>query len=105
MKIGIVTDSLSHLSLDDMLDTAARLGIKGVEFNAANWTAAPHFNLKALLSSSAERRELLTSVKLRGLEIFALNANGSKWISPHPHEVRRIEIGSNNGADFFAQAQ
>ena len=35
MKIGMVTDSLGHLSLDDMLDTAARLGIKGVEFNAA----------------------------------------------------------------------
>jgi sugar phosphate isomerase/epimerase len=30
MKIGMVTDSLSHLSLDDMLDTAARLGIEGV---------------------------------------------------------------------------
>ncbi len=89
MKIGIVTDSLSHLSLDDMLDTAARLGIKGVEFNAANWTAAPHFNLKALLSSSAERRELLTSVKLRGLEIFALNANGNQL---HPTEG---EIQSN----------
>ena len=30
MKIGMVTDSLGHLSRDDMLDTAARLGF---EFN------------------------------------------------------------------------
>ncbi len=83
MKIGMVTDSLGHLSLDDMLDTAARLGIKGVEFNAANWTSAPHMNLKSLLEGSAERRELLTAVKSRGLDIIALNANGNQL---HPTE-------------------
>ena len=83
MKIGMVTDSLGHLSLDDMLDTAARLGIKGVEFNAANWTSAPHLNLKALLNSAAERRDFLTAVKARGLEIIALNANGNQL---HPTE-------------------
>jgi sugar phosphate isomerase/epimerase len=83
MKIGMVTDSLGHLSLDDMLDTAARLGIQGVEFNAANWTSAPHFNLQVLLNSPAERRDLLTSVKSRGLKISALNANGNQL---HPTE-------------------
>lgn len=83
MKIGMVTDSLGHLSLDDMLDTAARLGIMGVEFNAANWTSAPHLNLKALLDSPAERRDLVKSVKSRGLDIIALNANGNQL---HPTE-------------------
>ena len=89
MKIGMVTDSLGHLSLNDMLDTAARLGIKGVEFNAANWTSAPHLDLKALLNSAAERRDFLTSVKARGLEIIALNANGNQL---HPTEG---EVQSN----------
>jgi sugar phosphate isomerase/epimerase len=83
MKIGMVTDSLGHLSLDDMLDMAARLGIKGVEFNAANWTSAPHINLKALIESSAERRDFLSAVKSRGLDIIALNANGNQL---HPTE-------------------
>ncbi len=83
MKIGMVTDSLGHLSLDDMLNTAARLGIKGVEFNAANWTSAPHMNVKALLDSPAERRDFLNSVKSRGLDIIALNANGNQL---HPME-------------------
>jgi sugar phosphate isomerase/epimerase len=83
MKIGMVTDSLGHLSFHDMLDTAARLGVKGVEFNAANWTSAPHLNLKALLESSAERRDFLTSIRKRGLEIIALNANGNQL---HPAE-------------------
>jgi sugar phosphate isomerase/epimerase len=86
MKIGLVTDSLGHLSLDDMLDTAARLGIKGVEFNAANWTSAPHMDLKALLNAPAERRNLLNSVTSRGLEIIALNANGNQL---HPTEGDR----------------
>jgi sugar phosphate isomerase/epimerase len=86
MKIGMVTDSLGHLSLDDMLDTAARLGIKGVEFNAANWTSAPHMDLKALLNAPVERRSLLKSVTSRELEIIALNANGNQL---HPTEGDR----------------
>ena len=53
MKIGMVTDSLGHLSRYDMLDAAQRLGIKGVEFNVANWTSAPHLNLAEMLSSAA----------------------------------------------------
>jgi sugar phosphate isomerase/epimerase len=83
MKIGMVTDSLGHLSFTEMLDTAARLGIQGVEFNAANWTSAPHINVKELLSSAGERKEFLTAVKQRGLEIIALNANGNQL---HPTE-------------------
>ena len=83
MKIGMVTDSLGHLSFTEMLDTAARLGVQGVEFNAANWTSAPHLALKALLDSATERRDFLAVVKKRGLEIIALNANGNQL---HPTE-------------------
>ncbi len=83
MKIGMVTDSLGHLSFDDMLDTAAKLGIKGVEFNAANWTSAPHLNLKSLLSDASARKTFVASVEQRKLEIIALNANGNQL---HPTE-------------------
>jgi sugar phosphate isomerase/epimerase len=83
MKIGMVTYSLKHLSLDDMLDTAARLGIKGVEFNAANWTSAPHMDLKTLLDVLAERRRLLKSVTSRGLEIIALNYQWEERALPY----------------------
>jgi sugar phosphate isomerase/epimerase len=93
MKIGMVTDSLGHLSLDDMLDTAARLGINGVEFNAANWTSAPHMDLKALLDVPTKRRNLLKSVKSRGLEIIALNANGNQL---HPIEGDRQSKALHN---------
>jgi len=30
MRIGMVTDSLSHLALDDLLHTAAELGIAAI---------------------------------------------------------------------------
>jgi sugar phosphate isomerase/epimerase len=83
MKIGMVTDSLGHLSFDAMLDTAARLGIEGVEFNAANWTSAPHLNLKNLLGSATARHDFMAAVKRRVLSIAALNANGNQL---HPTE-------------------
>lgn len=83
MKIGMVTDSLGHLSFDDMLDTAAQLGVKGLEFNAANWTSAPHMNVKELLGGADRRRDLMQAVQKRGLEIIALNANGNQL---HPTE-------------------
>jgi sugar phosphate isomerase/epimerase len=89
MRIGMVTDSLSHLSFTEMLDTAARLGIQGVEFNAANWTSAPHCNVSELLSAAAARKEFLTAIKQRGLEIIALNANGNQL---HPTEGEKQSV-------------
>jgi sugar phosphate isomerase/epimerase len=83
MKIGMVTDSLGHFSFDAMLDTAAKLGIRGVEFNAANWTSAPHLNLKSLLGSASARKTFAAAVKQRDLDIIALNANGNQL---HPTE-------------------
>jgi sugar phosphate isomerase/epimerase len=83
MKIGMVTDSLGHLSFDAMLDTAAGFGIQGVEFNAANWTSAPHLNLKSLLDNATARKAFKAAVTQRNLEIIALNANGNQL---HPTE-------------------
>lgn len=104
MKIGLVTDSLGHLSVSDMLNTAARLGIAGVEFNAANWTSAPHLNLSEMLSNADERKKLLNEVKSRGLEISALNANGNQL---HPTEGEKqsaalydtIKLAGNLGVE------
>ena len=78
MKIGMVTDSLGHLSFDEMLDAVTRLGIQGVEFNAANWTSAPHLDLKTLLGSAFARQTFVAAVKRRVLETSALNANGNQ---------------------------
>ena len=86
MKIGMVTDSLGHLRFDDMLDTAAAMGIQGVEVNACNWTSAPHMNLAELLKSAPARADFLAAIKRRGLELIAFNANGNQL---HPTEGQR----------------
>ena len=52
MKIGMVTDSLGHLGLDDMLATAAESGIEMLEFGCGNWSQAPHLTVDALLASA-----------------------------------------------------
>ncbi len=86
MKIGLVSDSLGHLSFEEMLDTAASLGIAGVEVNAANWTAAPHLDLGALLASGERQRQFKAAFAGRGLDLIALNANGNQL---HPTEGER----------------
>ena len=90
MKIGMVSDSLGHLSRDAMFDAAARFGIEGVELNAANWTSAPHLDLKQALANADERKNVLAAAKRRGIEIMALNANGNQL---HPTDGERQSEG------------
>jgi sugar phosphate isomerase/epimerase len=78
MKIGLNTDSLGALSIDDMLDLAGELGIETVEFPTGAWSPAPHVALDRLLESDAARRELLARVEDRGLAISALTCNGNQ---------------------------
>jgi sugar phosphate isomerase/epimerase len=83
MKIGMVSDSLGHLSFEKMLATASGLGIQGIEFNAANWTSAPHFDLKKLVAEAGARRNFAAALTKHELELVALNANGNQL---HPTE-------------------
>jgi sugar phosphate isomerase/epimerase len=86
MKIGLVTDSLGHLTYEKMLDTAAALGIEGLEFNACNWTSSPHFNLADMLKGKPAQGRLQADLKSRNLQLIALNANGNQL---HPTEGKK----------------
>lgn len=77
MKLGFVSDSLGSLSLNEMLDNAARLGVSGVEVNTCGWSTAPHFRLLEMLNSASARKAFRKAFDDRGLEIIALNANGN----------------------------
>ena len=77
MRIGLTTDSLGNLSLDELLETAASLGIQTLEFGCGNWSSAPHVNLNLLLENDAERTNFLTKIRAHGLEISALNCSGN----------------------------
>jgi hypothetical protein len=41
MKIGLNTDSLSALSVEQTLDFATQLGLNTVEFGLGGWSSAP----------------------------------------------------------------
>ena len=86
MKIGMVSDSLGHLSFNAMLGTAAKLGVQGVEINAANWTSAPHIHMAELLGDAGKRKDYAAAFSSRGVELIALNANGNQL---HPTDGKR----------------
>ncbi|MCB9435015.1 MAG: sugar phosphate isomerase/epimerase [Ardenticatenaceae bacterium] len=78
MKIGMVTDSLGHLSLDELLETAVNLGIQTLEFGCGGWSSAPHLKLDLLLESESERNNFMAKIRDHGLEISALNCSGNQ---------------------------
>jgi sugar phosphate isomerase/epimerase len=86
MRIGLVTDSLAHLPFDQLLATAAELGIETLEFCCGNWSSAPHLDVGALLEDTAARAAFVDSVRDHGLAISALNCSGNPL---HPGENGR----------------
>ena len=77
MKIGLITDSLQHLSFDALLPIAAEMGIEALEIGCANWSSAKHIDLDGMLDGDKARREYAAKIKDHGLEISALNCSGN----------------------------
>jgi sugar phosphate isomerase/epimerase len=86
MRIGMVTDSLSHLPFDELLATAAELGIAMLEFPCGNWSNAPHLNLDMLLDNQVARGDFAAKLRDHGLSLSALNCSGNPL---HPGDVGR----------------
>ena len=78
MRIGLVTDSLGHLSFDDLLKTVAEMGIETLEFGCGGWSSAPHVNLDELIESDSARQTFVDKIRDHGLEISALNCSGNQ---------------------------
>lgn len=78
MEIGLITDSLGGLSLEEALGVAQRAGLASVEIATGNWSEGPHCDLQALVGSSQARDDLLKTVADYGLRLSALCANGNQ---------------------------
>ena len=78
MKLGLVTDSLANLPVDDVIAKAAELELDCLEFATGNWSSAPHLDLEKLLNNSSARAEFKQKLEDNGLTISALNANGNQ---------------------------
>lgn len=83
MKIGMITDSLSELSFNDVLEVAARLELDSLEFGCGNWSSAPHVDLSRLIESAPARTDFKAAIADHGLDISALNCSGNPL---HPGE-------------------
>ena len=77
MKLGVTSDSLAYLSFEEMLDTAVKLGLSGVEMNCGANSVGAHVNRAALLESATARAAFNAAIKDRGLELIAFNACGN----------------------------
>jgi sugar phosphate isomerase/epimerase len=77
VKIGLVTDSLGHLSFEALLDTAQAIGVTMLEFGCGNWSLAPHLDLDGLLDSASARHAFEIAIRSRGLRLSALNCSGN----------------------------
>jgi sugar phosphate isomerase/epimerase len=91
MKIGMITDSLGNLSLDEMLRASAELGLETLEFACGNWSSAPHIDLAAMLDSAATRAEFVAKIRDHGLTIAALNCSGNP-LHPGPQGKQHRQV-------------
>ena len=84
MKIGMVSDSLHHLSFNELLPLAAEIGVETLEIGTGNWAGGGHIDLDGLLESKSLRKEYAAKVKDHGLEISGLNCNGNPLAPGEP---------------------
>jgi sugar phosphate isomerase/epimerase len=105
MKIGLNTDGVRDLSLEETLDLAAELKLDYVEFATGNWSSAPHLKLDQMLDSASERERLQGMLKERDLKISALTCSGNPLdpgpAGPSHREVtdKTIELAGLLGVD------
>lgn len=102
MKLGFITDAVANLSLDEVCEFAADIGVDGIELTTGNWSNAPHLEPGLLDGDHQARRHLLTALSSRGLTLLALNANGNQLHpvtgSRHDEVVRAtIKLASELG--------
>jgi sugar phosphate isomerase/epimerase len=91
LTLGLLTDSVAHLTLDGVLDLAVECGLTGIELATGGWSSAPHIDLSHVLSSGAARTELVDKIEGRGLALTALNCSGNP-LHPGPSGAAHDEI-------------
>jgi sugar phosphate isomerase/epimerase len=90
MRTGLVTDGLPQLPFEELLHTAAELGIATLEFGCGNWSSAPHLDLDEMLASARARDDFAGRMAAHGLAISALNCSGNPLHPGAPGEAHRL---------------
>ena len=91
MHLTLMTDSLGKLSFEEMLDTAAMLGIETLEIPTGGYSNAPHMDIEKLLESKKARNDYIDAIEQRGLKLEVLNCNGNQ-LSPNAGGAKDAEL-------------
>lgn len=78
MRLCLNTDGLGHLSFEEMVETAAQIGIESLEIACGNWSNAPHIDLDEMISNADARERYMDKIKSHGLILEALNCSGNQ---------------------------
>ncbi|MFL5757824.1 MAG: sugar phosphate isomerase/epimerase family protein [Chloroflexota bacterium] len=95
LRLGLYTDSVEFVPLDDALDLAAAIGVHDVEIATGGQSRAPHMDVHGLLADGAKRAKYCRKLADRDLRIAALNC--SAWpmhptLGPAHEELIRSTI-------------
>ena len=78
MKLSLNTDGLAHLTFEEMVSTAAEIGIESLEIACGNWSNAPHLDLDEMISNPSAREQYMNTIQKHGLSLEALNCSGNQ---------------------------
>jgi sugar phosphate isomerase/epimerase len=103
VRVGLFTDSLPHLELDELLSWLERElpFVRDLEIGTGGYSPAPHCDLRALLDDESARTRWLDTIRGRGFHVAALNASGNPLEdAEHDHHLRTtIELGGLLGVN------
>ena len=103
MRVGLFTDSLELLSLDEVLSWLEQEApaIRDLEIGTGGYSPSPHCDLESLLSDESERTRWLDALTRRGFRLAALNVSGNPLeIAGHDRDLRgTIELAGLIGVD------
>lgn len=87
----LMTDSLSSLPFNQMVQTAKSLGFEQLEIATGNWSSAPHLDVDVLLQSQDARQTFLETLDEMGLGLAALNCSGNQ-LAPNALGVEHAKV-------------
>lgn len=77
MKLGVLTNLVANLSLDEALKYFSSLGIQMVEIGAGGYPGNAHANPAILLNDDAKLQEFKDTIAKYNMEISALSCHGN----------------------------
>ncbi|MCD8919912.1 sugar phosphate isomerase/epimerase family protein [Staphylococcus gallinarum] len=77
MKLSYVTDSLAHLSLEEVLTYITKQDVYHIELATGGWSPAPHVNLQQLLNDEQSFTEFKQLLERYQVDVVALNCSGN----------------------------